>query len=300
MTALGLMLEGQAGLTWERWTRILDAAEDLGFDSVFRSDHFTIGAPQESLETFISLTYAASHTKRIEFGPLVAPVTFRHPSLTAKMAAQIDDLSGGRMVFGLGAGWHEDEHVEFGIPFYTKKKRFDMLEDALEITERLFQRDEPFKFEGKVFTLDGALLLPRPKRAGGPPILIGGGGKQRTLPLAARYASEWNVPFVTPDKYRELNDYLTELLKERGRDPKSVKRSIMTRLIIGKTEADVQAKVDGQNVDNLIVGTPSQVVDRIGTYVDAGVERFMLQWLELDDMDGIELVASQVLPHFQS
>jgi F420-dependent oxidoreductase-like protein len=298
MTAIGIMLEGQFGLTWERWTRILDAAETMGFDSVFRSDHYTIGEPRESLETFISLTYAATHTKRIEFGPLVAPVTFRQPVLTAKMGAQIDDLSGGRLVLGLGAGWNESEHREFGIPFYDKKTRFDMFEDALEITRLLLTSDEPVQFTGKHFTLDGAVLLPRPKRAGGPPILIGGGGRKRTLPLAAKYAQEWNVPFVSPETYRDLNDTLTGLLVEEGRDPKTVKRSIMTQLIIGRTDAEVQSKFGDRDTDKLIVGTPSQVVDRIGVYAEAGVERFMLQWLDLDDMDGIELVAKEVLPHF--
>ena len=299
MPALGLMVEGQLGLTWERWARLLDAAENLGFDSVFRSDHYTTGAPQESLETFISLAYAADHTRRIEFGSLVAPVTFRQPALTAKMGAQIDDLSNGRLVLGLGAGWNESEHREFGIPFYTKKTRFDMFEEALELTELLFNHDEPVSFQGKHFTLDGATLLPRPKRSGGPPILIGGGGKQRTLPLAARYADEWNVPFVSPEKYRELNDHLTGLLQERGRDPKSVKRSIMTQLIIGKTEAEVRARsADHKEPDKVIIGTPSEVVDRIGAYAEAGVERFMLQWLDLDDIDGIELTARDVLPHF--
>lgn len=301
MTALGIMIEGQLGLTWERWARILDAAERLGFDSVFRSDHYTTGAPEESLETFISLTYAASHTQRIEFGSLVAPVTFRHPSLTAKMGAQIDDLSNGRLVLGLGAGWNEGEHREFGVPFHTKRERFEMLEDALEITRRLYDSDEPFQYEGKHFSLDGAVLLPRPQRAGGPPILIGGGGKTRTLPLAARYAREWNVPFVTPETYRELNDHLTGLLQEQGRDPKTVKRSLMTTLTIAPTEAEVREKTsESRDLSKIIAGTPAQVVDRIGVYAEAGVERFMLQWLDLDDMEGLELVAQEVLPHFHT
>ncbi len=298
MTALGLMVEGQLGLTWERWARILDAAETMGYDSVFRSDHYTTGAPQESLETFISLVYAADHTRRIEFGPLVAPTTFRHPSLTAKMGAQIDDLSNGRLVLGLGAGWNEGEHREFGVPFYDKKTRFDMFEDALEMTRLLLKEEPPVSFTGKHFTLDGAVLLPRPKRAGGPKILIGGGGKKRTLPAAARYADEWNVPFVSPEKFRDLNDTLTGLLVERGRNPKAVKRSIMTQLIIGSTDAEVAAKSADKDTSNLIVGTPSQVIDRIAEYADAGVERFMLQWLDLDDIDGIEMVAREVLPHF--
>src|SRR5215207_11494208 len=188
MTQIGLMIEGQWGLTWERWRRVLDAAERLGFQRVFRSDHYTIGPPdEESLEAWISLTYAASHTERIEMGTLVSPVTFRHPTMTARMAAQVDDLSGGRLVYGMGAGWHEREHKQFGIPFYDRATRFEMLVDALEITTRLFASDEPVSYQGKHFSLEEAILLPRPQRPGGPSILIGGNGPTKTLPLAAQF-----------------------------------------------------------------------------------------------------------------
>jgi F420-dependent oxidoreductase-like protein len=302
MTQIGLMFEGQFGLTWARWQRLLQAAESLGYQCVFRSDHFTIQAPDhESLETWVSLTYAASHTQRIEFGPLVSPVTFRHPAMLVRMAAAVDDLSGGRLVLGLGAGWNEREHRQFGVPFPRVWERYAMLEEALEVTTRLLREDKAITYAGRYFPLEGAVLLPRPQRRGGPPILIGGNGPKRTLPLAARYADEWNGVFISPATYRERSGLLNELLAREGRSPQAVKRSLMTETIFGETDGAFRAKLgrrDAGELEKLIAGTPSQVVDRIGAYVEAGVERFMLQWLDLDDLDGIEKLAKSVLPHF--
>jgi F420-dependent oxidoreductase-like protein len=307
MAHIGLMLEGQAGLNWQRWDRILQAAEEFGFQCVFRSDHYTIAPPEDdSLETFISLTHAADHTHRIEFGTLVAPTTFRHPSLTARMAAQIDDLSKGRLVIGLGAGWNEREHNQFGIPFYDVPTRHEMLEDALNITRLLFNSNEPVSYAGKHFSLDKAIMLPRPHRPGGPPILIGGNGKKMTLPLVAKFADEWNGVFIDPAGYRERMDILNGYLEGEGRQPSAVKRSLMTQIVFGADDAAVQRKKEHFFKDdpnaaqpNRIVGTSAAVIDQIGAYIDAGVERFMLQWLELDNLDDIELLAKEVLPYFQ-
>ncbi len=303
---IGLMLEGQWGLTWERWRRLLRAAEDYGFQCVFRSDHFTIGPPDEdSLETFVSLTDAATQTSRIELGTLVAPTTFRHPALTARMAAAVDDLSGGRLVLGLGTGWHEREHQQFGIPFYDIATRYAMLHEALEVTTRLFRSDTPVSFDGKHYPLREAILLPRPARKNGPPILIGGNGPKKTLPLVAQYADEWNAVYITPQGCRERNALLDTLLAERGRAATSVKRSVMTQVILGKDDAQLAAKV-AQSPEpsdkllewNRIVGTPSAVVDQISAYVEAGTQRLMLMWRDQTDFDGLELLAKQVLPHF--
>jgi F420-dependent oxidoreductase-like protein len=305
MTRIGLMFEGQWGLTWARWHTLLDAAESLGFDCVFRSDHFTIGPPDEdSLETFISLTYAAEHTRRIEFGPLVAPVTFRHPALTARMGAQIDDLSGGRFVLGLGTGWHEREHRQFGIPFYDVPTRYALFEDALEITRRLFSTEGPVSYSGKHFLLDGAVLLPRPARPGGPPILIGGNGMNKTLPLTARFADEWNGVYLSPDDYRQRITRLDELLDDLGRPRSAVKRSMMTQCIIAATDAEVRSKLartpgaPEPDTPSQVIGTPAQVIDQIGRYADAGLQRIMLMLRDQQDMAAIELLASAVLPHF--
>jgi F420-dependent oxidoreductase-like protein len=306
MTAIGLMFEGQLGLTWDRWRRLLQAADTLGYQCVFRSDHFTDTQPpdQESLEAWVSLTYAASATSKIEFGTLVSPVTFRHPSMLVRTAAAVDDLSGGRLVFGIGAGWQDREHHNFGVPFYDRKTRHEMLRDALEISSRLLNSDTPVSYEGKHFSLDGAILLPRPKRAGGPPILIGGNGPKWTLPLVAEFADEWNSVYTDPAGFRERNQLLNELLDARQRASGEVKRSLMTRIDFAYDDADWKRIQTERSLSdtptNTFAGTASMVIDQIGAYVDAGVERFMLQWIQLDDLDRIEAVAQAVLPHFHS
>lgn len=306
MVEVGLMLEGQFGLTWERWQRLLQATEELGYKHIFRSDHFSIGSPeQESLELWVSLTYAATHTSRIQFGSLVAPVTFRHPTITARMAAAVDDLSGGRLNLGLGAGWHEREHRQFGVPFYDVPTRFDMFEEALDITRLLFDSDEHVSYEGQHFSLEEAILLPRPQRPGGPPIVIGGKGPKRTMPLVARYADEWNGVFMPLDMYRERYRLLDELLEKEGRAPGDVRRSLMTRVIYGKDDSTLKERLEGRDADELVaegqfVGSGQALVDQLGRWVEAGVERFMLQWLELDDLDGVEAMADDILPHFHT
>ena len=309
MTQIGIMIEGQDGLNWPRWQRLLQAAEDFGFQCVFRSDHFVNPnlPDKDSLELWVSLTYAASHTRRIEFGSLVAPTTFRHPSMTVRMGAAVDDLSDGRLILGLGAGWNEREHHNFGIPFYDKTRRYEMLTDALEITSRLLESDDLVSYQGKHYSLDGAILLPRPKRK--TPLLIGGNGPKRTLPLAAKYADEWNGVFIALDTYRERNRLLDDLLRQNGRDPASVKRSLMTQIVFGKDDAGIDARMKARGRDpntreqllqeqTLIVGTASMVVDQIAAFAEAGAERFMLQWLDLDDIDSLEQIARDVLPHF--
>lgn len=303
---IGIMIEGQDGLNWERWQRIARTVEDSGYQCLFRSDHFAIGKNLDSLELWTSLTWLASNTERIEFGPLVAPITFRHPSMTVRYAAAVDDLSDGRLVFGMGAGWHEDEHVQWGIPFHDFPTRFAMLEDALELTTRLLNSDEPVSFGGQHFSLKAAVLLPRPQRAGGPPILIGGNGPKRTLPLVARYAKEWNAVYTDIPTYKERAAILNGLLTEQGREQTDVKRSLMTRVVYGRTDSEVRERASkgwGGGLEKMresdwIVGTGSEIVDKLGEWTEAGVERFMLQWLELDDVDLMEQLASDVLPHF--
>ncbi len=305
MIKIGLMFEGQDGLNWERWSRLLQLAEDGGFHCVFRSDHYTnpVGEYKDSLELWVSLTYAASHTKRIEFGPLVTPVTFRHPTITTRMAVDVDTLSNGRLTLGMGAGWQEREHHNFGVPFYDFKTRYAMLTDALEVTTRLIESDTPVNYDGEHFSLDDAIQLPRPTRK--IPILIGGNGPKRTLPLAAKYADEWNGVFIPPETYQERNQLLDNLLAENGRDAGAVKRSLMMGTVFGKDDAAYKAALEARGADEahlrergVILGTSSQWIDQIGKYNEVGVECIMLQWLNLDDLDGIELVAKEVLPHF--
>ncbi|MBN1148108.1 MAG: TIGR03560 family F420-dependent LLM class oxidoreductase [Anaerolineales bacterium] len=307
MVEIALMIEGQDGLNWPRWQRLAQAAEDLGFVGLYRSDHYTNARPpdKDSLELWVSLTWLASHTQRIEFGPLVTPVSFRHPSMTARMAAAVDDLSGGRLTLGLGAGWQEREHEKFGWDLLDIDRRFARFEEGIQVIRSLLRSDEPVDFQGEFFHLKEAILLPRPKRPGGPPLLIGGNGPRRTLPLAARYADEWNALFIPPAEFERLNARLGELIREAGRKPENVRRSLMTGCILGRDPQEVERKVaartrDERSADDLrqrglLVGTASEILAQLGELSKAGVQRVMLQWLEQDDLDGLQALASVII-----
>ena len=309
MIEVALMIEGQNGLNWERWQRIAHAAEDLGFVGIFRSDHYTNANPpdKDSLELWVSLTWLAANTERLEFGPLVSPVSFREPTMTARVAAAVDDLSGGRLILGLGAGWQEREHRNFGHDLLEIPERFDRFKEGLEVITSLLERDEPVDFEGHYYELHDAILLPRPDRPGGPPILIGGNGPKRTLPLTAAYADEWNGVFINPEDYADRNSRLDELLVQEGRQPEDVRRSVMAGTIFGRTDAEVRQKLEkrGRSADEmrgagLIVGTADQFVEQIRRYEEAGAYRIMLQWLDLDDIDGLAAMASRIIPRLHA
>jgi F420-dependent oxidoreductase-like protein len=294
MIDVALMVEGQDGLTWQRWELIARIAEDNGFAALHRSDHYANPNPpdKESLECWVSLTWLASHTSRIEFGPLVSPMSFRHPAMLARMAAAVDDLSNGRLRLGLGAGWNQAEHTRFGVDLLERGPRFVRYREGVEVISRLLQSDQPVSFEGQFFQLRDALLLPRPKRKSGPPIVIGGNGPRRTLRLAARYAQEWNGVYQTPRRFKELNATLDSYLSELGRQPGDVKRTMMTGIRFGRTPSEVGARLAGRPADELrqrgaVVGTGEQVRDQLAELESVGVERVMLQWLDLDDTDGM-------------
>lgn len=302
---VAIMIEGQNGLTWPRWQRIAHAVESLGYVGLYRSDHFTNANPpdKDSLELWVSLTWLASHTQRLEFGPLVSPVSFRHPTFTARMAAAVDDLSGGRLTLGMGAGWQVREHTHFGWDLLEMAPRFARFIEGLEVVTRLLHSDDPVDYAGTYYHLQEAILLPRPLRPGGPPILIGGNGPKRTLPLVAQYATEWNAVFTTPAVIRQRNQALDALLQERGRAPADVRRSLMTGCWFGKDDAAVNARLQEQGRSfaqmreiGIIVGTGNQIVDQLGELAEVGVQRVMLQWLDLDDVDGLKAMAHAVLP----
>ena len=304
MIEIAIMIEGQNGLNWDRWKRIATAIEELGFAGLYRSDHFTnLGAPdKDSLEMWISLTWLASHTRRIEFGPMVTPFSFRHPVFTARMAKDVDDLSGGRLILGVGAGWQEREHAKFGFDLLDLTGRFDRFEEAVEVVYRLLRSEDPVSFSGEFYRLDEAILLPRPQRPGGPPLLIGGKGRRRTLPLTAKYADEWNAGFIPPGSFASLNDELDRLLEAEGRPKTDVRRSLTTWLVFGVDDSDLDQKMKSRDSSleelldrGAIVGGPTQVAERISEYEATGAQRIMLQWLDLDDMAGLEALAKAVL-----
>ncbi len=305
MIEVAIMIEAQNGLNWPRWKRIVRAVEELGFVGLYRSDHFTNMNPpdKDSLELWTSLTWLATNTERLEFGPLVTPFSFRHPTLTARFATAVDDLSGGRLTLGLGAGWQEREHNNYGLDLLEPGPRFDRFAEGMEVISRLLNSKEANDFDGSFYKLEGASLLPRPARTGGPPILVGGSGRKRTLPLAAKYAVEWNTLFKTPAQLRDLNSHLDELLAAEGRQPSDVRRSVMTGCYFGETDAEVQEKIEGRGRTvqefrdlGVVIGTPNEVVAQIGEISEVGLHRVMLQWLDIDDLDGLEALAKTVLP----
>jgi F420-dependent oxidoreductase-like protein len=304
MLEIAIMIEGQNGLTWARWQRIARLVEDLGFAGLFRSDHFTNSNALDidSLELWTSLTWLAGNTKRIEFGPLVTPFSFRHPVHTARMASAVDDLSGGRLVLGLGAGWQEREHRLFGFDLLEPQARFNRFKEGMEVVTRLLQSDEPVTFEGQYYRLQGALLLPRPQRPGGPRILVGGNGVKRTLSHVVQYASEWNCVTLLPKDFVSLNRRLDEMLIEAGRQPESVRRSMMTGCVVGKDDVTLQQKLTarGSTLEELqgrgvVAGSLSAVREQLHQLEESGLQRIMLQWLDLDDLESLERLAKGIL-----
>jgi len=315
MTAISIMIEGQDGLTWPRWKRLAEEVEQLGYAGLFRSDHFTNSEPpdKESLELIVSLAYLASSTSRIHFGSLVAPFSFRDPAMLARQAAAIDDLSAGRLVLGLGAGWNAREHTLFGYELGDIPTRMARMQDGLEVVTRLLRSDEPVTYEGRFYKLRGATLLARPQRPGGPQILIGGNGPRRTLPLAARYADVWNGVYLSPEEFRARSAMLDDLLAQAGRQPHDVRRTLMTGIFFGRDLPTLDRQLESERTfrpelastprdeliaimrqRNVIVGTPEMVAGQIAAYTQAGASELMLQWLDQDDIEELQGLAEVV------
>ena len=320
MTAqVGIMVEGQEGLTWERWHKISDMAESLGFESVVRSDHLVPlegDETREVLEAWVSLTDLAVRTNRIRFGNLVTPITHRHPSVVAKMAASIDRLSGGRLELGLGAAWSQRGHDAFGIPFPPLKVRFEMLEETIQVIQALWTQDN-VSFNGKHYRLENVISNPKPLQSPRPPIVIGGEGVRRTIPLAACYADEWNAGGQDVASFRAKREVLRASCEKLGRDPDTVKCSMCPAILIGLNESELQGRLRRNQkilIGNAavmgasspadlikagwVVGTPLQVIEQMKSLEGAGVQRFYLEIFDFDDLEVLELIAQEVLPHF--
>lgn len=319
MIHISIDIESQFGLNWTQWKNIVARVEALGFAGLYRSDHFTV-YPQppddDALELVTSLTYVADHTHRIHFGPLVAPLSFHNPVMLARQAAALDDLSGGRFVLGVGAGWSEREHRMFGFALQDGPTRYARFAEGLEIITRLLRTYAPTTFEGIFFQLDQATLLPRPSRTEGPPLLIPSSGSKRSLSLVARYADILNMPWRTPEDFRRHSNALDGILKSVGRPAHAVKRTVMTMLLYGATRAQIERQTRGfrrfvpQLADlpfdeflvtlrqdwNALVGTDDEIVSQIDAYAAAGVEELMLEWLDAENLEGLEEFAINVLP----
>jgi alkanesulfonate monooxygenase SsuD/methylene tetrahydromethanopterin reductase-like flavin-dependent oxidoreductase (luciferase family) len=302
MVDVALMIEGQRGLTWPRWQRIVRASEELGFAALYRSDHLIEAQPPDaaSLELWTSLTWLAANTQRIEFGPLVSPLTFRHPVHLAHTAVSLAELSNGRFTLGVGAGWSRREHAMYGFEMYPPAERLDRMEEGLRIIAGLLRSAKPVTYPGRHFSVQDAVLVPRPERA--PTLLVAGRGRRRSLPLAAAHGDAWNVMFVSPAELRDLNAELDDLLAEFGRRPADLHRTVMQSVEVGRTDAELAAKREVRawqfwREAGLVAGTAtdSALRDRVDEFAAAGAERVILQWQDLDDFDGLEILARAVL-----
>ena len=293
MADVGIMIEAQEGLNLERWRRLCADVERLGFPALRVSDHcFSVFGVEgrESLPAWNALTLAAEWTKRVQIAPMVSPITFYVPAVLGRLARTVDELSGGRLLMGVGAGWNALEHERFGIPFPSSwRERFDLLEAGIARIRQTFEgRDIPF--------------------------LIGGGGQRRTRTIAAREASEWNTGAPDAVTFAAMSAGLDERCRELGRDPSEIRRSLMRGFILGRNRDELRERVTrigevvprlaGEDPDavleaareRMFVGTPNQVVAQMRPFAEAGVELFMLQHFALDDADVLELLAAEVAP----
>ncbi|MEL5953254.1 LLM class F420-dependent oxidoreductase [Streptomyces sp. CLV115] len=300
---LRIFTEPQQGADYDTLLTVAKATEDLGFDAFYRSDHYLRMGPGDGLpgptDAWITLAGLARETKRIRLGTLMTAGTFRLPGVLAIQVAQVDRMSGGRVELGLGAGWFEEEHKAYGIPF--PKEKFGRLEEQLEIITGLWATEvgQTFDFEGTYYQLTDSPALPKPAQAK-VPVLIGGHGATRTPRLAARYADEFNIPFASLEDSEKQFGRVRDAATAAGRAPDDLVYSNALVVCVGRNDAEVarRASVIGREVAELkangLAGSPAEVVDKIGRYGAIGSSRIYLQVLDLDDLDHLELISAQV------
>ncbi|WP_085871839.1 MULTISPECIES: LLM class F420-dependent oxidoreductase [unclassified Nocardioides] len=307
---LRVFTEPQQGATYDDLIRVAQEAERLGFGAFFRSDHYLAmggdGLPGPS-DAWITLAGIARETSTIRLGTMMTSATFRLPGPLAISVANVDQMSGGRVELGLGAGWFEAEHQKYAIPFPSTGERFDRFEEQLAVITGLWATEGGFTFEGEHYTVTDSPGLPKPTQTqghrGGPPVLIGGTGKKRTPELAARYADEFNLPFVDEATTETQIARVREACEAQDRDPATMTWSNALVLCVGADEAELDrraAAIGREKADlreNGLAGTPEEVLDKIGRYADLGAQRLYLQMLDLADLDHLALVARDVMPH---
>jgi F420-dependent oxidoreductase-like protein len=270
---LCVMIEGQEGVTWEDWLALARATEELGFDALFRSDHYGPVVAQEergSLDAWATLAALATVTSRIKLGTLVSPATFRHPSVLAKNAVTVDHISGGRVEVGLGAGWNETEHYRYGFSFPPLRERMDVFAEQLEIVHRQWAT-EPFPFEGEHYRVTDSDPHPKPLQAPHPNLIVGGRGRPRSVALAARWADEYNTLSTDPEELRALRERIAAACAKEGREPLTL--SVMT---------------------GIPGGGPDEVQRLLTKLAEAGVERVMLQHLDHRNLDLLRTIAPRL------
>jgi alkanesulfonate monooxygenase len=304
---LRIFIEPQFGASYDQQVRMAQAAEEDGFDALFRSDHFLTmggdGLPGPT-DSWVTLAGLARETERIRLGTLVTSSTFRLPGILAVEVAQVDAMSGGRVEIGLGAGWYDAEHTAYGVPFPAMSERFERLEEQFAILTGLWETPEgkTFDFAGKHYQLKASPALPKPVQRPHPPIIVGGGGAKRTPRLAATYADEFNLPFSSVAATEEQFGRVRAACEAKGRDPKSIILSAAQTVCCGIDEVEVERRASkiGQKADALrqhgVAGTPHEVIERLQEFAAIGAERVYLQVLDLDDLEHIELLSKEVMP----
>lgn len=307
---LRIFTEPQQGADYDRLLTVAKATQELGFDAFFRSDHYLrmgSGDPGPGpTDAWATLAGLARETERIRLGTLVSSATFRLPGPLAVTAAQVDQMSGGRVELGLGTGWFQAEHESHGIPFPPLRERFERLEEQLEIVTGLWRTPAGgrFSFQGRHYRLGDCPALPRPAQRPHPPIIVGGSGARRTPRLAARFADEFNVPFRTVEDTSAQFERVRAACREAGRDPAELTFSVAQTICCGRDEEELarRAAAIGQDRDRLsrgVAGTPEQVVGRLRVFGALGASRAYLQVLDLEDLDHLELLATEVLPQLR-
>ncbi|GAA0431077.1 LLM class F420-dependent oxidoreductase [Acrocarpospora corrugata] len=298
-----IFTEPQQGATYDDLLAVAQAAERLGFDAFFRSDHYLrigAGAPGPgSTDAWVTLGALARETSRIRLGTLVTPVTFRLPGPLAVSVAQADQMSGGRIELGLGVGWFDAEHAAYGIPFPPIGQRFEMLEEQLDIVTGLWGAESPFSYAGKHYRLTDSPALPKPVQR--PlPIIIGGAGARRTPRLAAAFATEYNIPFHGVEETGEAFHRVRAACDLTGR---SIILSAAQTVCVGADEAEVARRAEAIDEDPAelrktgLAGTPAEVLDKIHQFRELGAEHLYLQVMDLADLDHLELIAAEIMPH---
>lgn len=304
---LRVFTEPQQGATYDDLLAVAQVAEECGYDAFFRSDHYLKMGPMTGLpgptDAWVTLAGLARETKRLRLGTLLTAATFRLPGPLAIAIAEIDAMSGGRVELGLGAGWYEQEHRAYGIPFPALGERFERLEEQLAVITGLWETPpgETFSFAGRHYTLTDSPALPKPVQRPGPPVVIGGHGPRRTPALAAKFGAEMNVPFASVERCSEQFARADAACEAIGRDPSTLVHSSALVLCCGADEDEVtrRAGAIGRPADELrkngLAGTPGELLERIAAYEAGGASRIYLQVLDLSDLDHLRLVASEVL-----
>ena len=305
---LRIFTEPQQGASYDDLLTVAQAAERLGFDAFFRSDHYLVMGDGDGLpgptDAWVTLAGIARETSTIRLGTLVTAATFRLPGPLAIAVAQVDAMSGGRVELGIGAAWFDDEHTAYGIPFPPVGERFARLEEQLAIVTGLWSapRGAAYSFDGAHYRLEDSPALPKPAQRPGPPIIVGGSGPKRTPRLAATYAAEFNMGFRTPEDTADQFDVVRAACRAADRDPADLVLSVAQTVCCGRDGSELarRAAAIGRQVDELRVnglcGTPDEVVDKLGRFADLGASRAYLQIMDLADLDHLALLAEDVLP----